>query len=353
MPLHAAPNPGRGQRLQEPWLGSFTTHVAPTEQKTPGTAGVAMPDLAQEVAGMNDEAEGATPHSSTPKAPVAQKSTEGKFTAAIQSGADTLPPHGTPAAGADAHSDAPDEHASAAIELAMLPVIHSDLLQSKPASGTEAKPAVGMEADMPNRLIESAGARTVARDATPLLPSVLVQKPVTVQTEILSLPMPAESTTAFPGMPHLPLVVAMGAPLSMAVAAATENGGTLMADETAAAVALFSASVPVHFEAARVPMGGSNSSAGTAAPVAVPESRSHSYRSQQALLDRLNDRAASLHQQSGGGRRVHIGNLRITVQRPAMEATQTPPSAPSAQPQAATAAPILFNPWERLYTAFD
>lgn len=351
MPLHAAPNPGRGQSLQEPWLGSFTTHVAPTEQKTSGTAGVAMPELAQEVAGMSDEAEGGA-QSFTPKTPLAQKSAEGKFTAAIQAGTDPLLPHGTSAAGADAHSDAPDEHGSATIELPTLPVIHSDLFQSKPAS-TEAKPAVGMEADTPNGLTESADARTVARDATPLLPSVLVQKPVTVQTEISSLLMPAESTTAFPGMPPLPLVVAMGAPLSMAVAAATKNGGTLMPDETAAVVALFSASAPVHFEAARVPMGGVNGSAGTTAPVAAPESRSQSYRSQQALLDQLNDHAASLHQQSGGGRRVHIGNLRITVQRPAMEATQTPPSAPSAQPQAATAAPILFNPWERLYTAFD
>lgn len=347
MPLHAAPNPGHVRRLQEPWLGSFTTHVSPTEQKTLGTAGVAMPNFAEEVTGMNDEAEGGAPQSLSQ----APRSTEEKSTAAIQLGADPLPPHGISAATANAHLGAPDDPVNPPIERSILPVIHPGLLQSKPASGTETKSAVGMEVDTPNRVTESVGARTVASDATSLPTSVPVQKPVTVQTEISSLPMPAEFTTALPGKPLLPLIGAMGEPLSMAIAAATENSGTLMPDETAAA--LFPASVPVHFEAARVPMGGGDSSSGTTAPVAVAESQPQSYGSQQALLDRLNDRAASLHQQSSGGRRVHIGNLRITVQRPAMEATQTPPSALSAQPQAAPPAPILFNPWERLYTAFD
>jgi hypothetical protein len=346
MPLHAAPNSGHVRRLQEPWLGSFTTHVSPTEQKTSGTAGVTMPNFAEEVAIMNEEAEGSAPQSSSR----AQRSTEEKPTAAIQLGADPLPPHDISAAASDAHS-AQDNPVNPAIEQSILPVIHPGLLQSKPTNGTDIKPAVRMEADTPNRVTESVGARTVASDAPSLPASVPVQKPVTVQTEISSLPMPVEFTTALPGKPFLPLIGAMGAPLSVAVAAATENSGTLMPDETAAA--LFPASVPVHFEAARVPMGGGDSSPGTTAPVAAPESQPQSYGSQQALLDRLNDRAASLHQQSGGGRRVHIGNLRITVQRPAMEATQTPPSAPSAQPQAAPPAPILFNPWERLYTAFD
>jgi hypothetical protein len=85
----------------------------------------------------------------------------------------------------------------------------------------------------------------------------------------------------------------------------------------------------------------------------MAEIRPQSDTSQQALLDRLNDRAAPP-QHAGANRRVHIGNLRITVQRPAMAAAQTPSSAPLPQPQAAAAAgQTLFNPWERHYMAFD
>ena len=100
--------------------------------------------------------------------------------------------------------------------------------------------------------------------------------------------------------------------------------------------------------------GAGNILIGNARQPAMPEIQPQVDRSQRALLERLNDRA-SPQQQAGVGRRVHIGNLRITVQRPAMAAAQTPPSAPSAQPQQAPAAAgqPLFNPWERHYMAFD
>jgi hypothetical protein len=349
MPLQAGPNAGRVRHVQEPWLGSFTAYAAPTEQKGAHTAGVAMPGLTEDAPGMNDEAEGGAPQSPVLKMPLTQRPTGVQSADAIQSGANPLHPHTTSAAGADAQANVPNSDVSAAIERSTLPV--ASLLQSKPASGTETKPAAGTEGNIPNRMTESAGALSVEPDATRLPPSVLVQKHVTVQTEISSMPTATEFATTLRDMPHLPLVVAMGAPLSMAVAAATENSGTLMPDENAAAVALFSASVPVHFEAVRVQMGAGNP-AGTAGPAVMPERRPQNERSQHALLDRLNDRT-SAQQPQDGGRRVHIGNLRITVQRPAMAATQTPPSAPSAQPQAAAAAQILFNPWERHYMAFD
>jgi hypothetical protein len=352
MPLQAAPNAGRVRHVQAPWLGSFIAQAAPAEQQGAGKAAVAMTGLTAEVSGMNDEPEGDTPQSSAPKMPLADWPTGAQATDAIQSGANPQHPHSTWAAGADAHANATNIDARADIDRSTLPVIPASLLQAKPARGTETKPAAGTEANTPNRITESAGARSVEPDATRLLPSVLVQKHVSVQTEISFMPTATEVATALPGTPPLPLVVAMGAPPSMSVAAATENSGTPMPAESAAAVALSPAPVLVHFEAARVQMGVSNIPAGNTRPAAMPESRPQNDRSQQALLDRLNDRATPPHQQ-GGGRRVHIGNLHITVQRPAMAATQTPPLAPSVQPQAASAGQILFNPWERHYMAFD
>lgn len=130
-----------------------------------------------------------------------------------------------------------------------------------------------------------------------------------------------------------------------------EPGETLTASESFSAAAVLPAAVPVRF--ARTPMGAGNIPIGNARQPAMSEIQPQIDRSQQALLERLNDRAAP-QQQAGGGRRVHIGNLRITVQRPAIAAAQTPSSAPSAQPQAAAAAgQTLFNPWERHYMAFD
>jgi len=352
MPLQAAPNAGRVRHAQEPWLGSFTAQAAPTEQKGAGKAAVAMAGLTPDVPGMNDEAEGDAPQSSAPKMPLTPGPTGVQATDAIQSGANPRHPHSISAGGAEAQANALNNDFGAAIDRSMLPVIPASVLQAKPASGTETKPAAGTEANTPNRMSESADARSVEPDATRLLPSVLVQKHLSVQTEISFMPTATEFAAALPGTPPLPLVVAMGAPLSMSVAAATENSGTLMPAESAAAVALLPTAVPVHFEAARVQMGGGNIPAGTARPAAMPESRPQNERSQQALLDRLNDRAAAPHQQ-GEGRRVHIGNLHITVQRPAMPATQAQPSAPSVQPQAASATQILFNPWERHHMAFD
>jgi hypothetical protein len=186
----------------------------------------------------------------------------------------------------------------------------------------------------------------------PLPPRVLVQKHLTIQTEISSM-----STASGPGGPSLPgeaimpLMAAMGPPISLAGEAGTQPGRTLTSNDSFSAAAVIPAAVPVRF--ARTPMGAGNIPTGNIQS-AMPETQPRSDRSERALLERLNDRA-SRQQQAGVGRRVHIGNLRITVQRPAMAAAQTPPSAPSAQPQQAPAAAgqPLFNPWERHYMAFD
>jgi hypothetical protein len=232
------------------------------------------------------------------------------------------------------------------------PSIPVNVRHAEPAHGTEIKSPGGPEGASANLVTGGASLPDDVSDAAPLLPRVLVQKHLTIQTEISSMSTASEpATTSLPGGALVPLMAVMGSPISLAGEAGTEAGETLTLSESFSTAAVLPSAVPVRF--ARTPMGAGNIPIGNTRQPAMPESRPQSDRSQQALLDRLNDRAAP-QQQAGGSRRVHIGNLRITVQRPAMAAAQTPSSAPSAQPQAAAAAgQTLFNPWERHYMAFD
>ncbi len=162
-----------------------------------------MAGLIADVPGMNDEAEGDAPQSSAPKMPLTPGPTGVQATDAIQSGANPLHPHSTSAAGADAQANAPNNDFGAAIDRSMLPVIPASVLQAKAASGTETKPSAGTEANTPNRMTESAGARSVEPDATRLLPSVLVQKHVSVQTEISFMPTATEARDGIAGRASL------------------------------------------------------------------------------------------------------------------------------------------------------
>jgi hypothetical protein len=73
------------------------------------------------------------------------------------------------------------------------------------------------------------------------------------------------------------------------------------------------------------------------------------------VLEKLNAEAPrSTNAQAEPGRRVHIGKLHITVQRPGGGAVQSPASQPpEAHPAPQPAQQVFFNPWERRYTSFD
>ena len=232
------------------------------------------------------------------------------------------------------------------------PTMTAALPGSIPASGREMQPAGGREDGIGNPAIR-AGASHEDAAAPALAPRVLVQKHITIQTAVSSISAQSEGTAPLPGGAVLPLIEALQSPMSISVTpgtAATETGSIFVPGETFTTTAPQAA--PSRFDAVRVEMGTGNTASATAVPPVVPTSQPPSERSQQALFDRLNHRPAQ--QPEGGGRRVHIGNLHITVHRPAM-AAQAPPSAPSAHPpqQQAAAPQTLFNPWERHNVAFD
>ncbi|MBZ5493555.1 MAG: hypothetical protein LAO76_21775 [Acidobacteriia bacterium] len=355
MPLHTSPNAGRVRQMQEPWLGLFTAHRAhPAEQRPSGTPGVVvMPEPGNEVTGMNDEVEGSVqlPAKEMPAAPSllqrAATGTTGVPSTSVSQSTNQQQPQLTSAA----QTNQPNAAVSSPMGQPSIPV---NARYAEPADRKEIKSAGGPELEGANLSTGSDSLRSDFSDAVPLPPRVLVQKHLTIQTEISSMSTASGTGgTSLPGEPIMPLAVSVGSAISAAVEAGTEPGGTLTSSESFSASAVIPAAMPIAF--ARTPMG---AGAGNI-PIgniqsAMPESQPRSDRSQRALLERLNDRA-SPQQQAGVGRRVHIGNLRITVQRPAMATTQTPSSAPSAQPQQAPAAAgqPLFNPWERHYMAFD
>ena len=247
-----------------------------------------------------------------------------------------------------AQPDKPNVAVSSLMGQQAIPV---NIRHAEPAHRTEIKAAGGPDGEGANLSTGSDSLRNDFSDAVPT-PRVLVQKHLTIQTEISSMSTASgPAKMLLPSEPIMPLPVAMGSPISLADESGTQPGRTLTSNGSFSA-AVIPAAVPVRF--ARTPMGAGNIPIGNARQPVIPEVQPQSDRSQRALLERLNDRA-SPQQQAGVGRRVHIGNLRITVQRPAMAAAQTPLSAPSAQPQQtpAAAGQPLFNPWERHYMAFD
>lgn len=351
MPLHASAKAGRVRHVQEQWPGLFTAHRAqPAEQQPSGTPGIVMPEPSNELTGMNGEAEESAQLSADamPAAPsLLQRAATGTT--------------GIPSTSVGQSTNQRQQFTSleqttqpnVAVNSPMgQPAIPVDVLHAEPAHGTDLKSAGGPEAESVNLVSGGASVPGDASGAALLPPRVLVQKHLTIQTEISSMAGASEpAATPLPGGVIVPLVAAMGPPRSTVSETGTESGETLMSNESSSAVAIIPAAGPVRF--ARGPMGAGNIPTGNIRQPAMPEIQPQSDRSQRALLERLNDRA-SPQQQAGVGRRVHIGNLRITVQRPAMAATQTPSSAPLPQPQAAAAAgQTLFNPWERHYMAFD
>ena len=85
-----------------------------------------------------------------------------------------------------------------------------------------------------------------------------------------------------------------------------------------------------------------------------PQSSSAALSGQSDILQRLNQQSLP-EATRPSPKRVHIGNLHITVQRPAANSgvqaapSQTP--APAAQPAASSQ--VFMNPWDRMYTVFD
>jgi hypothetical protein len=350
MPLHASPKAGRVRQMQEPWLGLFTAHRAqPAEQRPSGTPGVVvMPEPSNEVTGMKGEAEESAQQSASelPAAPSSLQRAATIPSMSVTQSTNQQQPQLTSAA----QTTQPNVAVSSPMGHPAIPV---NARYAEPVNGTEIKSAGGPEGESANLATGSDSLRNDFSDVAPMPPSVLVQKHLTIQTEISSMSTETgPATTSLPGEAIMPLVAAVGSPI-LTAEAGTEPRETLTSGESFSASTVIPAAVPVPF--ARTPMGGGagNMPVGNARQLAMPEVQPQSDRSQRALLERLNDRA-SPQQQAGVGRRVHIGNLRITVQRPAMAATQTPSSAPLPQPQAAAAAgQTLFNPWERHYMAFD
>jgi hypothetical protein len=348
MPLHASPNAGRVRQMQEPWLGLFTAHrVHPSEQRPSGTSGIVMPEPSIETIGINEEAEGSAQQSASEfvAAPSLLQRAGTIPSASVTQSTNQQQPQLTSAA----QPDKPNVAVSSLMGQQAIPV---NIRHAEPAHRTEIKAAGGPDGEGANLSTGSDSLRNDFSDAVPTPPRVLVQKHLTIQTEISSMSTASgPAKMLLPSEPIMPLPVAMGSPISLADESGTQPGRTLTSNGSFSA-AVIPAAVPVRF--ARTPMGAGNIPIGNARQPVIPEVQPQSDRSQRALLERLNDRA-SPQQQAGVGRRVHIGNLRITVQRPAMAAAQTPPSAPSAQPQQAPAAAgqPLFNPWERHYMAFD
>jgi hypothetical protein len=352
MPLHASPNAGRVRQMQEPWFGLFTAHRAqPAEQRPSGMPGVVvMPEPDNEVTGMNGEVEGSAQLSAheMPAAPsLMQRAATG--TKGIPSTSVGQSTNQRQQFTSLEQTTQPNVAVSSPMGQPSIPV---NARYAEPADRKEIKSAGGPEGEGANLSPVSDSLRSDFSDAVPLPPRVLVQKHLTIQTEISSMSTASgPAGTLLPGEPIMPLVAATESPISLAGEAGTQPGRTLTSNGNFSASTVIPAAVPVRF--ARTPMGAGNIPIIDMSRRAMPEIQPQSDRSQRALLERLNDRA-SPQQQAGVGRRVHIGNLRITVQRPAMAATQTPSSAPLPQPQAAAAAgQTLFNPWERHYMAFD
>jgi hypothetical protein len=221
------------------------------------------------------------------------------------------------------------------------------------AAGSDPVTPSGRAANLPEGAAVPGTTPARSGDFTPVAPRVLVQKHIAIQTEIS--PMSRGTEAAMQGS-RASVPVAAGitpAPVTMAM----EGGTMLDSGRVSLPVESFSApetpgAMAARFEAVRVEMGAGNAAGGTSGAPDAPAAQAQSERSQQMLLERLNQRPPQAQERSG--KRVHIGNLQITVQRPALPAAPALPSAPSAQPQAAAAAsPIFFNPWERLHTAFD
>jgi hypothetical protein len=362
MPIQATPNAGRVRRAQGPWPSTFSARPVQTvEQKQSGLAAVTMPGFNGEVAEMDEVSK--TRHSREQHPDALGTVNESLVEPSLLLGS------ANPAIAQSALSaGAPQNSASSFTSAAMGPAVNLEALAASPAMnvGSSEPPSVsGMEtgsAEHSKNKQEDAFANPVASRsavqegtaASALQPQVLVQKHISVQTETLSMSagpgmvMPSQSGSVFATSEKMESHMAMNS------AASTENESVFAPGESFA-VPVIPRTTSFQFEALRTPMGAGNAMGGQATAPVMPAPQPHGEKSQQALLDRLNSRPAPP-QENSGGRRLHIGNLQITVQRPAVAPAQTQPFLSSTQPSTQTqpAAPqTFFNPWERHHMAFD
>jgi hypothetical protein len=375
MPMQATPNAGRVRRAQGPWPNTFSARPAQTvEQKQSGMVAVAMPGFNNEVAEMDEVSK--TRHSreqhhdalgtvneSLAEPSLLQRASEASSIGAQSGSANSAIAQSALSAGAPQHS------ASSFTSAAMGPAVNLEALAASPAMNvgfSEPTSASGMETGSAseystNKQEDGFANPVTSRSAVQegAVPSALqpqvVQKHITVQTEFS--PMSAGPGMVMPSQsrPVFATSEKMESHMAMNSAASTENESVFAPGESFAVPAIPQTTF-LQFETARTQMGAGNAMGGQATAPVMPASQPHGEKSQQALLDRLNSRPAP-QQENSGGRRLHIGNLQITVQRPAVAPAQTQPSLSSTQPstqsQPAAAPQTFFNPWERHHMAFD
>jgi hypothetical protein len=367
MPMQATPNAGRVRRAQGPWPSTFSARLAqPAEQKHAGMAAVRMPGFTDEITemdveGVKTQRSGDQQHdalrdvSESLADPGLLQRASAANSAGAQSGS------ANPALAQSALSaDAPQNSTSSLTSAAMGPAANSAALPESPAmnAGSEPMPASGMETRPASEYSinkqKDAFAKQERTDASELQPQVLVQKHITVQTEVSSMSAGPGMMTPLQSGPVFATNEKMKSLMAMNSVAGAETASVFALGESFA-VPVVPQITSLQFEAARTPMGAGNAMGGHAASPVISASQPQGEKSQQALLDRLNSRPAQ-QQENSGGRRLHIGNLQITVQRPAVAPAQTQPSLSSAQAATQTqpAAPqTFFNPWERHHMAFD
>lgn len=375
MPMQATPNAGRVRRAQGPWPSTFSARLAqPGEQKHAGMPAVTMPGLNDEIAEM--DAEGPKTRRSGEQQrdalgavnePLGEPSLLQRASVANSAGAQSG--SANPAIMQNSLSaNALQSSASSFTSAAMGPAVNPAALSVSPAmsaGSAEPTPASGMETRsaseystnkqedaFANPVISSAVQEGTAASA--LQPQVLVQKHVTVQTVTSSMSAGPGVEMPLQSGPEFATSETMKSFMAMNSAAGTETASVFTPGESFA-VPVIPQITFLQSEAARRPMGAGNAMGRHATSPVISASQPQGEKSQQALLDRLNSRPAQQHENSGG-RRLHIGNLQITVQRPAVAPAQTQPSLSSTQPSTQTqpaAAQTFFNPWERHHMAFD
>jgi hypothetical protein len=376
IPMQATPNAGRVRRAQGPWPSTFSARPAqPGEQKHAGTTAVAMPGFTDEIAEMDEVSK--TRHSREQHPDALGTVNESLVEPTLlqrASGASSIGAQSGSANSAIAQSalsaGAPQNSTSSFTSAAMGPGVNPPTLSASPVmnvGSSEPRLANGMETGSASEYSTNkqedgfanpvTSRSAVQEGAVPsaLQPQVLVQKHITVQTEFS--PMSAGPGMVMPSQsrPVFATSEKMESHMAMNSAASTENE-SVFAPGGSFAVPAIPQTTSFQFEALHTPMGAGNAMGGQATAPVMPATQPHGEKSQQALLDRLNSRPAP-QQENSGGRRLHIGNLQITVQRPAVAPAQTQPSLSSTQPstqtQPAAAPQTFFNPWERHHMAFD
>lgn len=212
--------------------------------------------------------------------------------------------------------------------------------------GDRQRPLGVGENAMPLPAMAGAGASPASSGNDSRQPDISIQKRVTIHATLPPFGHAAGDSPAA----ALSNVQVVKSPMSLPWADASESRADSLRQnpfEAATEQSQERRAGGTQIEPVRMEMSGSTSLQVGVRVVMPAPAKAHTNRSQQELLERFNQRAP---QQQPGGRRVHIRNLHITVQK---AATPQPQPAPT-QPQPAAAAPqSFFNPWERHLSAFD